>query len=90
MLMLDCAALWSSGWPLALIACDHGFKNSSAGLNQCRESWLVRFNPLTTNDNCSHHPNLAACYQLALSVLKTGSAQAEKVGWGGGGFHFWH
>ena len=48
--------------------------------------WLLlgRFcspiNPLTTNDDYSHHRNLAACYQLAQSVLKIGSALAERVG----------
>ena len=38
-------------------------------------------NPLTTNDDYSHR-NLAACYQLAQSVLKIGSALAERVGQG--------
>ena len=42
----------------------------------CRESWLVRFNPLTTNDNYSCRQNLAA------SVLKLSSALAERVGQG--------
>ena len=40
------------------------------------------FNPLTTNDNYSHHRNLAACYNLAQSVLKIGSALAERMGEG--------
>ena len=40
------------------------------------------FNPLTTNDDYSRHRNSAACYQLAQSVLKIGSALAERVGQG--------
>ena len=40
------------------------------------------FNPLTTNDDYSHHRNLAACYQLARSILQIGSALAERVGQG--------
>ena len=40
------------------------------------------FNPLTTNDEYSRHRNLAACYQLAQSVLKIRSALAERVGQG--------
>ena len=39
-------------------------------------------NPLTTNDDYSRHRNSAACYQLAQSVLKIGSALAERVGQG--------
>ena len=39
-------------------------------------------NPLTTNDDYSCHRNSAACYQLAQSVLKIGSALAERVGQG--------
>ena len=39
-------------------------------------------NPLTTNDEYSRHRNSAACYQLAQSVLKIGSALAERVGQG--------
>ena len=39
-------------------------------------------NPLTTNDDYSRHRNLAACYQLAQSVLKIGSALVERVGQG--------
>ena len=34
------------------------------------------------NDNYSCHQNLAACYQLAQSVLKTGSVLAERVAQG--------
>ena len=38
---------------------------------------------LTTNDDYSRHQNLAASlYQLAQSVLKIGSALAERVGQG--------
>ena len=40
------------------------------------------FNPLTTNDDYSRHRNSAACYQLAQSVLKIGSALVERVGQG--------
>ena len=43
---------------------------------------LQAVNPLTTNDDCSRHRNLAACYQLAQSVLKIGSTLAERVGQG--------
>ena len=39
-------------------------------------------NPLTTNEDYSRHQNPAACYQLAQSVLKIGSALAERVGQG--------
>ena len=45
-------------------------------------AYYPNINPLTTNDDYSHHPNLAACYQLAQSVLKIGSALAERVGQG--------
>ena len=38
---------------------------------------LQAVNPLTTNDDYSRYRNLAACYQLAQSVLK--------IGTGGGG-----
>ena len=34
------------------------------------------------NDECSCHRNLAACYQLVQSVLKIGSALAERMGQG--------
>ena len=42
------------------------------------ESSLV-LNPLTMNDEYSHHQNSAACCQLAQSVLKIDSALAERV-----------
>ena len=38
------------------------------------------FNPLTTDDAFWHCQFLATCYQLAQSVLKIGSAVAERVG----------
>ena len=40
------------------------------------------FNPLTTNDAFWHQLTLAACYQLAQSILKIGSVLAERVGQG--------
>ena len=43
-------------------------------------------NPLTTDDKCTCHATLAACYQLAQSVLKIGFAIANKGGIGGGGW----
>ena len=39
-------------------------------------------NPLTTDDAFWRHLTLAACYQLAQSILKIGSALAERVGQG--------
>ena len=39
-------------------------------------------NPLTTEDTFWHRQILAACYQLAQSVLKIGSALIERVGYG--------
>ena len=46
-------------------------------------------NPLTTNDDYSRHRNSATCYQLAQSVLKIGSALAERVGQGEVGGSTW-
>ena len=43
------------------------------------------FNRLTAIDAYTRHRNSAACYQLAQSVLKIGSALAERVGQGGVG-----
>ena len=43
---------------------------------------LQAVNPLTTNDDYSRHRNSVACYQLVQSVLKIGSAVAERVGQG--------
>ena len=43
---------------------------------------IRKSNPLTMNDNYSRHQNLAACYQLARSISKIGSALAERVGQG--------
>ena len=40
------------------------------------------FNPLPTDDTFWCHQILATCYQLAQSVLKIGSAVAERVGQG--------
>ena len=37
-------------------------------------------NPLTTDDEYTCHATLAACYQLAQSVLKIGFALAKKAG----------
>ena len=39
-------------------------------------------NPLTTDDAFWHRLTLAACYRLAQSVLKVGSALAKRVGQG--------
>ena len=50
----------------------------TAQLSQCHHK-IHNFNPLTTNDEYSRHRNSAACYQLAQSVLKIGSALAERV-----------
>ena len=47
-----------------------------------------QFNPLTNDHKCTHHATLTACYQLAQSILKIGSALAERVGQGEvGGCH---
>ena len=40
------------------------------------------YNPLTTDDAFWRRQFLAACYKLAQSVLKIGSAVAERVGQG--------
>ena len=48
---------------------------------------LININPLTTDDECTCHATLAACYQLAQSDLKIGFTLAKKVGKGEvGGF----
>ena len=44
----------------------------------------MSINPLTTDDDFWHRQILAACYQLAQSVLKIGSALAERVAMGQG------
>ena len=44
-----------------------------------QKSEITPFNPLTTNEDYSHHRNLATCYQLTQTVLKIGSALAESV-----------
>ena len=41
---------------------------------------ITLINPLTTDDECTLHATLAACYQLAQSVLKVGFALAKKAG----------
>ena len=38
--------------------------------------------PLTTDDTFWHRLTFATCYQLAQSILKIGSALAERVGQG--------
>ena len=38
------------------------------------------FNSLTTDDECSRHATLAACYKLVQSVLKVSFVLAKKVG----------
>ena len=43
---------------------------------------VTTVNPLTNDDAFWRRQNLAACYQLAQSVLKIGSALAERVGQG--------
>ena len=44
-------------------------------------------NPLTTDDECTHHPTLGTCYQLAQSVLKIRFCSSKNCGMGeGGGF----
>ena len=47
----------------------------------CLGMFCSPINPLTTDD-AIWHQTLAACYQLAQSVLKIGSALAERVGQG--------
>ena len=44
--------------------------------------YRLAINPLTTDDECTHHATLTACYQL-----KIGSALAERVGQGEVGGH---
>ena len=45
----------------------------------CVSRVKIRFNPLTTDDVFRRRQILAACYQLVQSVLKIGSALAERV-----------
>ena len=40
---------------------------------------LVLVHTLTTDDEYTHHATLAACYQLAQSVLKIGFALTKRV-----------
>ena len=44
--------------------------------------YVAGINPLTTDDAIWRRQILAACYQMAQSVLKIGSALAERVGQG--------
>ena len=46
------------------------------------ENEIPFLNPLATDDAIWRRQFLAACYQLAQSVLKIGSALAERVGQG--------
>ena len=41
---------------------------------------LMLLNPLTTNDDKSRHPTLACMLLMVQSILKIGSALAERVG----------
>ena len=43
---------------------------------------MLLLNPLTTNDAFWRRQFLAVCYQLAQSILKIGSALAERMGQG--------
>ena len=47
---------------------------------QCMHFGLFCLNPLTTDDECTHHATLDARYQLAQSVFKIGFVLAKKVG----------
>ena len=49
--------------------------------------FFVLLNPVTTDDTVWCRQILAASYQLSQSVLKVGSALAERVGQGGGWIH---
>ena len=40
----------------------------------------IVFNPLTTDDECTHHATLAVCYQLAQFILKISFVLAKKIG----------
>ena len=57
---------------------------SRASCDQSRAHWNPPFqNPgSATDDYYSCHQNLATCYQLVQSVLKIGSALAERMGQG--------
>ena len=63
-----------------------GFIKVNCSLTFWAEQLVIRcanINPLTTNDAFWHCQILAACYQLAQSVLgETGSVLAERVGQG--------
>ena len=51
----------------------------------CHITHAKLINPLTTDDECTYHATLAACYQLAQSVLKIVFVLAKKSGIRGGG-----
>ena len=57
-------------------------QGTTYGLSSCVWIDMDLFNPLTTDDAFWRCQILAACYQLAQSVLKIGSALAERVGQG--------
>ena len=67
---------------LILQLCEHIIQSHHRIWSACEVAVLpsCSINPLTTNDDNSRHRNLAACYQLAQSVLKIGSALAERGG----------
>ena len=57
-----------------------GFQLGSVNLHHLGNAvQTYQFNPLTTDDECTRHENLAACYQLVQSVLKIGFALAKMV-----------
>ena len=58
------------------------WSSDSSQSDSCTIRGFGSFNLLTTNDDYSRHQNSAACYQLAQSILKIGSALAERVGQG--------
>ena len=46
-------------------------------MTRCSEHHAFN-NPLITDDECTRHATLAACYQFAQSVLKIGFALAKR------------
>ena len=72
------------GW-LGVLTIQDGFIKVNCSLTFWAEQLVIRcayINPLTTDDAFWHHQILAACYQLAQSVLEIGSVLAERVGQG--------
>ena len=57
-------------------------KKGVTSLNKTSRKYNSVVNPLPTDDAIWRRQILAACYQLAQSVLKIGSALAERVGQG--------